>query len=76
MTILQKFGERIKELREQKGLTQEQLSYSTDIDRSYISSVESGKRNISLRNIEKLSLALECDIADFFIEKKPKNGKR
>jgi len=52
MEIKTKIGIRIKELREIQNLSQKDLSYSSDLDRSYIASVENGKRNISIVNIE------------------------
>ncbi len=66
MNIKQKIGQRIKELREQKKISQKDLAYTSDIDRSYIASVESGKRNISIVNIEKISLAMEVSVQVFF----------
>lgn len=54
-----KFGARLKELRVRKGLSQEQLSFRAGIDRSYISDVERGLRNIAIVNIYKLAEALE-----------------
>lgn len=49
------FGKRIKELREDSGLSQEKFSLKIGMDRTYYASVESGKRNISLKNIEKIA---------------------
>ena len=66
MNIKQKIGQRIKELREIKKNSQKDLAYTSDIDRSYIASVESGKRNISIVNIEKISLALNISVKEFF----------
>ena len=66
MNIKQKIGQRIKELREQKHISQKDLAYTSDIDRSYIASVESGKRNISIVNIEKISLAMDVSVQEFF----------
>jgi transcriptional regulator with XRE-family HTH domain len=66
VNIKQKIGQRIKELREQKKISQKDLAYTSDIDRSYIASVESGKRNISIVNIEKISLAMEVSVQEFF----------
>ncbi|KOH45636.1 helix-turn-helix domain-containing protein [Sunxiuqinia dokdonensis] len=70
MEIKAKIGIRIKELREIKNLSQKDLSYSSDLDRSYIASVENGKRNISIVNIEKIAKALDVTLKDFF-----NNGK-
>ena len=66
MNIKQKIGQRIKELREIQKISQKDLAYTSDIDRSYIASVESGKRNISIVNIEKISLALNISVKEFF----------
>ncbi len=55
----QKLGKRIKELRLELGLTQEKLGEITNLDRTYISGIERGVRNPSLKNIEKISKALK-----------------
>lgn len=59
-------GTRIKELRTEKGLSQEKLAFKAGIDRTYIASVESGKRNISIVNLEKIVNSLDTTFADFF----------
>lgn len=46
--ITQKFGQRIKFLRNERGISQEKFALSIDMDRTYYASVESGKRNISI----------------------------
>jgi transcriptional regulator with XRE-family HTH domain len=69
MTITKKFGSRLKEIRLAKNISQEELSYRAELHRTYISSVELGKRNVSLVNIEKLAKALDCQITDFFTSK-------
>jgi len=66
MDIKQKFGLRIKELRLKKGISQEKLAEKAFLHRTYISSLELGKRNVSIENVEKLAKALECDIAFLF----------
>lgn len=53
--ITEKFGRRIKELRNAKGISQEKFALSIDMDRTYYASVETGNRNISLNNIEKIA---------------------
>ena len=68
MDIKQKIGKRIKELRALKGFSQEELAARADIDRTYVNSVENGKRNISIVNIEKIAKALKTDLAVFFDE--------
>ncbi|CAH8281998.1 DNA-binding XRE family transcriptional regulator [Mariniflexile fucanivorans] len=66
MEIKSKIGNRIKELREIKQMSQKDLAYSADLDRSYIASVENGKRNISIVNIEKIAVALGVSLKEFF----------
>jgi transcriptional regulator with XRE-family HTH domain len=56
--IQKRFGERVRELRKQKGLSQEALALVCDLDRTYIGGVERGERNISLVNIYKIAEAL------------------
>ncbi|WP_081948794.1 helix-turn-helix domain-containing protein [Litchfieldella xinjiangensis] len=64
--ILVKFGEEIRKLRTERGLTQEQLAELSNLDRTYISSVERGKRNISLKAIKSISDALNVPIMNIF----------
>ena len=59
-------GARIHELRNQKNLSQEKLAFIADIDRTYIASVEAGKRNISIINLEKIIKALDTTFCEFF----------
>ena len=59
-------GKRIKELRNSLGVSQEELADRAGLDRTYITSVERGKRNISIVNIEKLSKALNVTLKEFF----------
>lgn len=53
--IAKQLGDRIKELRKETGLSQEKFALKIDMDRTYFATVESGKRNISLQNIEKIA---------------------
>lgn len=57
--LLKSFGKRVKELRLQKSISQEALALKADLDRTYISGVERGLRNISLLNIVRLAKALD-----------------
>jgi HTH-type transcriptional regulator, competence development regulator len=68
-TELKQFGQRLREIREKNNLTQLQLEVMTSIDRSEISRIENGLRNIEFYTIVKLSVALETSISDFFSEK-------
>ncbi len=64
--IKQKVGSRIRELRNHAGLSQEKLALAAGLDRTYIASVENGKRNISIVNLEKIIHALDCSFSLFF----------
>jgi transcriptional regulator with XRE-family HTH domain len=70
--ILIKFGDKIRELRKEKGLSQEQLSFKAGLHRTYIGMIERGEKNITLVNIEKIANALDASINDLL---KFKNGK-
>lgn len=61
-----KIGQRIKELREKEEMSQKDLAYAADLDRSYIASIENGQRNVSIVNIEKIATALNTTIKEFF----------
>jgi transcriptional regulator with XRE-family HTH domain len=63
-------GSRIKELRNNLKISQEQLSFKAELDRTYINSVEAGKRNISVVALEKIIIALESDYFGFFNSEK------
>lgn len=59
-------GSRIRELRNKTGLSQEKFSLKIEMDRTYFASVESGKRNLSLLNLEKIIKGLNISFAEFF----------
>ena len=63
---LVKFGQRTRELRQKTGLSQEKFALMIGMDRTYFSSVESGKRNISLLNIKKIADGLEITVDKLF----------
>jgi transcriptional regulator with XRE-family HTH domain len=72
--LLIKFGSHLKHLRLQKSFSQEQLALKADMDRTYISGIERGRRNVSLINIFKLAKALDIpatQLLDFIVEKQP-----
>ncbi len=66
MDITEKFGLRLKTLRKEKGLSQEELAERSGLNRPYISGIEKGKRNVSIETVEKLSQALYVPVRDFF----------
>ena len=59
-------GKRVKELSYKLGISQEELADIAELDRTYITSVECGKRNISIVNVEKLANALNVTLKEFF----------
>lgn len=64
--IQQKVGQRIRELRLKTGLSQEKLALKIGVDRTYLASVELGRRNISVVNLEKIWNGLGISAEDFF----------
>lgn len=63
-SILKAFGNRIKAIRLEQGISQEQLGQLAELDRTYISGIERGLRNVSLINIERLAAALDVEPAE------------
>ena len=63
--ITEKIGLRIKELRTSLGLSQEKLALKAEIDRTYLAGVEQGKRNPSIKSLEKIIDALEVNFSEF-----------
>ncbi len=64
--ITEKFGKRIKQLRNALGISQEKFALSIEMDRTYYASVESGKRNISIKNIVKIANGLGISLEELF----------
>ncbi len=64
--ILISFDEKVRELRKEKGLSQETLSFKADLHRTYIGMIERAEKNITLTNIEKIAKALDVDIKKLF----------
>lgn len=64
--ILIKFGDRVKEIRKNKGLSQEDLAFKAGLHRTYIGMIERAEKNITLINIEKIAKALENPITNLF----------
>lgn len=57
--LLIRLGTNIRSIREQRGLSQEQLALTASLDRTYIGGVERGERNISITNLCKLAYSLD-----------------
>ena len=66
MDIKEKIGKRLRQLRIEKGFSQEKFAYECNLDRTYIASIEQGKRNVSIVNIEKIVKALNITFTEFF----------
>lgn len=64
--IIIEIGQRIKQLRLETGLSQEKFALSIGMDRTYFASVENGKRNISIVNLEKIINGLNTSFSNFF----------
>lgn len=61
-----KIGERIVELRKEKGLSQQQFAYEADMERTYLNHIEKGRKNISIATLEKVTKGLGVSLAAFF----------
>jgi len=66
MDIKEKIGNRIRQLRQEKHFSQEAFADLCELDRTYISSIEKGKRNVSIVNLEKIANALNIKISTLF----------
>lgn len=66
MDIQKAFGKKVQELRKQKGISQEKFALPIDMDRTYLASVEAGKRNIAIKNIKKISDGLDISLSQLF----------
>lgn len=60
------YGKKVKEIRKNRGVTQESLADLSGLDRTYISDIENGKRNVSIETIFKIADALETTVVEFF----------
>ena len=62
--ITELVGNRIKEICSEQGISQEKLALRAELDRTYIVGVESGKRNPSIKGLEKIINALDANFLD------------
>ncbi len=70
--IQRRFGQRVRELRLEKELTQEDLAFESGMDRTYINSIEQGRRNVSLVNIVRIAEALKIEPGELLSLKRSK----
>lgn len=66
MDIRISVGNKIKELRKERNLSQEDLALLSGLDRTYINSVENGRRNISIISLEKIAKGLQVNMRSIF----------
>ena len=64
--ITEEVGKRIRELRNKTGLSQEKFAAKIGMDRTYFASIELGKRNVALKNIEQIANGLDVPLSDLF----------
>lgn len=64
--ITKDLGNRIRELRQKTGLSQEKFALKIEMDRTYFASVEAGKRNIAIVNIKKIADGLGVSLCELF----------
>jgi len=64
VNIRKALGERIREIRKKKNLTQEELAYRSELDYSYINQIENGKRNPSMKAVERIAQALGVKVKE------------
>ncbi len=67
INIKERFGERVRKLRQSKGLSQEELAFKAGMHRTYLGGIERGERNPSLRNIAAIAKALGVTLSELFL---------
>ena len=66
--ILHRFGQRVRQLRKDCGWSQEDLAAASGLDRSYMGGIERGERNVALRNLEAIAVALDISLSELMNE--------
>lgn len=66
--ILERFGQRVRELRKEQGYSQEKFAAACGLDRTYIGGIERGERNVALRNVEVIAITLGISLAELMKE--------
>ena len=62
-------GQRIKEIRNEKKMSQEEVANTAEMERSFITHIESGRRNISVETLQRILSALDISFKEFFDSK-------
>jgi transcriptional regulator with XRE-family HTH domain len=66
MNLQEKIGLRIAELRKERNITQQQLAYDANIERTYLAHVEKGRKNITVTSLDKFFKTFEINPSEFF----------
>lgn len=66
MDIKTAYGEKVKSIRKSQKVSQEKLAELAELDRTYISDIENGKRNVSIETVYKIAKALNTPMVSFF----------
>lgn len=64
VVILKRFGDRVRQLRKERELSQEAFAALCELDRTYIGGIERGERNVGLKNIEVIARALDVSVSE------------
>ena len=67
-SVKSRFGNRLRQLRNERGYSQEELAERAELHRNYVGGVERGERNVALENIVKLAKALSVPPGDLFVD--------
>lgn len=68
MDLKEKIGQRIAQLRKEKNLSQQKFAYEADLERSFLTNIEKGRKNISVGTLNKILIALKISAKDFFAD--------
>lgn len=67
-TLVRRFGELVRRLRQERGYSQEEFSFRARLHQTYLSSVERGERNVTIQTADRIAKALGTTLADLFAE--------
>ena len=66
MDVKVEYGKKVREIRKDRGISQEKLAELAELDRTYVSEIENGKRNVSIETMYKIGEALKIPVFKFF----------
>lgn len=66
MNSLEQIGARIVELRTARKFTQQKFAYAAEMERTYLNHIEKGRKNISIRTLERILVVLNISFMEFF----------